>query len=347
MIRRAASILSLLLLGAATLTGCRLVDEDMTDCGTEYTLDYELRLVTNMRTELKTVLNLEADLTVSTALESYLDGVFSDFAHDVDLSFYDTAGEMSRLEHIFDIMNANQSSYTLYIPVRDYMHACVANLAGEEQVSLEGVDSYRSLRLVQHADAKGTVGVHTTGIFAARLPMHVLEGVNQNFEVSLYMVNAASTLVLDTSSAPGIEDISVVATGFADGFNVSDSTYTFDTAQIVQTKEIPLNVSALRCFTSVHFPSRSPQQATKSIIEVDDDSPSGQEALWEWRVYTRLKDGTTTESIVYVYSQLLPGHFKVVKGRVLEDGSVSSSDKTVGVNVTLDWSEGGQHNISL
>ena len=57
---RPFQILGLLLaMGAAAFSGCSLIDEDLSDCGEELTVDYQLRLVTNMRTELET------DLTIS------------------------------------------------------------------------------------------------------------------------------------------------------------------------------------------------------------------------------------------------------------------------------------------
>ena len=44
---------------------CSLIDEDMRDCETDTRLDYELRLVTNMTTELQTQLSLEEDAEVA------------------------------------------------------------------------------------------------------------------------------------------------------------------------------------------------------------------------------------------------------------------------------------------
>ena len=95
----------------AALTGCSLVDENLSDCETDYHIDYELRLVTNMTTELQTQLSTQVELTpVATALQNHLRGVFTDYAHDVDLSFYDVKEDSLRLHHETHIMNANQSS---------------------------------------------------------------------------------------------------------------------------------------------------------------------------------------------------------------------------------------------
>ena len=105
--------LILLVLGAAAFQGCSLVDEDMRDCEADTRLDYELRLVTNMTTELQTQLSLETDAKVAAALKTCWQEVFTDRAHDVDLSFYDVAEPWERLHHEQHVMDASQTSYSL------------------------------------------------------------------------------------------------------------------------------------------------------------------------------------------------------------------------------------------
>ena len=107
--------------------GCSLLDENLEDCEKDHLLNYELRLVTNMSTEINTQLetdiSTDVELAAAAALRNYLKNIFTDFAHDVDLSFYDVVEDSVRLHHEAHIMDANQSSYTLYIPVHRYMHA--------------------------------------------------------------------------------------------------------------------------------------------------------------------------------------------------------------------------------
>ena len=111
-----------------TLLACSSIDEDLSDCGSDYELNYELRLVTNMTTELQTQLTTQTDVNIAQALRTHLQNIFTDFAHDVDLSFYDTQGDSLRLHHDEHIMDANQASYTLYLPMRQYMHLAAANV---------------------------------------------------------------------------------------------------------------------------------------------------------------------------------------------------------------------------
>ena len=340
----------LFLLGAASLTGCRcLVDEDLSDCAPEFDVDYELMLVTNLQTELETVLDVQTEIALSGALKESLQNVFTDFAHDVDLSFYDTAEPMARLEHMREIMDASQTSYALHIPGRDYIHTCVANLNDEAGVTLEGDEFCHTARLVQHPSVKDTVEAHTTGLFTARKHLDVQTGKDQTFNVSLYMVNASTSLVLDMSDAPGIKELRVVETGFADSFSIADSTYHFDKEQIVRTRSVPTENESERCFVSVHFPSRDIDPDTKVIIDTDEpfDTDYSEVALWEWRVYAVLEDGSITENLIGIHTPLRPGQFKMVKGRVHEDGAVTSEDKYVGVSVMLDWLPGKEHDLEF
>lgn len=348
----AALFLTSLLLGAAILPGCsRLVDEDVSDCGSDYELDYELQLVTNMRTEIQTVLDMQSDLQIAASLQEHLSGVFTDFAHDVDLSFYDTAGSMERLEHFGVMMNANQSSYTLYLPGRAYTHLCVANLEAEPFVTLEDDGQCNTARLLQHTEVKDTVSAHTTGIFTARTHMDVITGTDQRFDVGLYMVNAATSLVLDLADAPDVKNLKVFLSGFADGFMLADSTYTFNTQQIVRTTLLPVEPgSTERCYASIHFPSRDVEETgTKVVIDIEDPDGDKQseEILWYWIVDATLADGSITRSILGSYNPLHAAQLKIVKGVVHANGSTTTEDPCVGVSVTLNWGDAGEHDLDL
>lgn len=335
-------------LGAATLLGCsRLVDEDLSDCAPEFDIDYELMLVTNLQTELETVLDVQTDIAVSGALKEHLGSIFTDFAHDVDLSFYDTGGSMDRLEHMQEIMDASQTSYALHLPGRDYMHVCVANLKGEPYVSLEGDGACNTARLVQRTSVKDTVESHTTGIFSARQRLSVQTGTDQTFNVSLYMVNAATSLVLDMTDAPDVQDVRVFLTGFADSFSLADSTYHFDSSLIVRAQRVPSDDVSELCFAAVHFPSRSISDQTKVHIDTDEPFPDeyADRPLWRWLVYSKLRNGSITETTLDVYTPLRPAQFKVVKGQMHDDGGVETKDHTVGASVALDWNPGLEHEI--
>ena len=201
-----------------TVASCSVIDEDLSNCGEQAKLDYELRLVTNMTTELRTELTTQTDLQIAQALRDELSNVFSDFAHDVDLSFYDTKGDSARLQHDEHFMDANQASYELNLPMRHYMHLATANILDNKLVTFE--EDERCHHSILRQIDRDTIDSHTTGIFTARQPMEVLEGIDQNFNVHLYMANCAATLVIDPRGHGQLDKIRVYSTGFATGFNI-------------------------------------------------------------------------------------------------------------------------------
>ena len=349
---RTVKTLLLILLGAVAISGCRLVDEDLFDCETEYTIDYELRMVTNMSTEISTQLSLATDIQIAQSLRTYLDGVFTDYAHDVDLGFYDVVrddavGDSLRLFHETHVMDASQSSYTLYIPIRDYMHLAVANIEDNGQVLLENGGTCHAARLNQ--PVRDTVESHRTGIFTARLPMYIIPGVSQTFDVDLYMANCASAIVIDTVGSQ-VRDLQVYATGFATGFNICDSTYLYPYTPVVRADRVTGTEAGTVCFAAVTFPSRDPERVdTKVVIETDDPfiSGGGNGTLWRYSVYSTMEDGTVTETILGVSTPLRAGQLKINTAKALPNGAVQPGDPTVGVSVTLDWEPGSQHEIEL
>lgn len=333
-----AAVAAALLLG-----GCCLVDEDVSDCDTEYKINYELRLVTNMTTELETVLDLESDIYVQDALREYLKTIFTDFAHDVDLSFYDVVPPMERLHHERRIMDANQSSYTLTIPSHEYRHLAVANIADNRLVSLESDELCTTAKLGQEEGEM--MEPHNTGLFSARLDMMVREGGHQSFEVKLYMVNCASALVLDMTDAPDIKGIEVAMTDFADTFSVSDSTFHYNVNPMVMARDLPVKSGSERCFAAVHFPSRdyrSGEEPTKVVVETTEpfEAEASDRAIWRCIVHVTLPDGKVTQSVLSIPKPIRAGQLKILRVRVYDDGSVRPADSTVSVSVALDWQNG-------
>lgn len=336
-------------MAVAGLSACSLIDEDMSSCDTDYTLDYELQLVTNLTTELQTQLSMQPELdVVASALMDQLSPVFTDHAHDVDLSFYDVQEDYSRLHHESHIMDANQTSYTLYIPVREYFHVAVANLQpvnpdgslAQKQIYLVGDEKRPTSRIEQPVNSTdNTIPSHHTGVFTARLPMNIKEGEDQEFNVNLYMANCASALVLDTLGS-GIKDVRVFASGFANGFNLADSTYIFSFTPQVQADEVKVEDHRFMCFSEVNFPSKD--LITKSVIDTDDPyiSEASEEELWRYTIYIKAQDGSVTETILSVKLPLKPGQFKLISGKVQPDGGVAPREPYVGASVTLQWNDG-------
>ena len=328
------------------LAGCSMIDEDLSKCGKEAVVDIELELVTNMSLELEMQLNAQTDKEIIDLLREYMSRIFTDYAHDIDLSFYDTQGDSTRLMHDQHIMDANQQRYVLHLPIHDYQHLAVANIADNNQVALaDDAHCHPSRLLQQRAD---TIKPHATGLFTARSTMRLVEGIDQTFFVRLYMANCASTLVVDPRIY-NADDIRVVASGFASQFQICDSSYVFDTkAPVIVTDKLTAKTDPRVCFCTVNFPSRESLPAarasalTRHVIETNAPfvALQGEQSLWEYRVYVRKADGTITESIVGIRQPLRPGQLKVIQVWIGDDGRVNSESPDVGISVTLDWKPG-------
>lgn len=331
-----------------SLSACSVIDDDLSECqeGTQFQTDYQLKLVTNMTTELQTQLTTMTELSVAGALVTHLKDIFTDYAQDVDLSFYDTDSERERLKHDTPIMNANQKSYTLTLPMRQYLHLAVANIAENNVVGLIG-DEYSHTSELQQDDGTDFNGLpakvvasHTTGLFTARQPMEVLEGVDQTFNVRLYMANSATTLVLDPKGQ-SYTDLKVYATGFANAFHISDSLYDYsDTSALIKAERVATD-NDLLCFCSVNFPSPDADSATARRFTKTN------RGFWQYKIYLTKPDGTITETVLDVEEPLKAGDLKVIKGELDEEGAVRPTSSTVGVSVTLNWNSGGDYDIPL
>ena len=341
----------------SSFASCSVIDEDQSDCGKQAKIDYELRLVTNMTTEIETQLTTETDSLLAESLRDYLSEIFTDFAHDVDLSFYETKDDSVRLHHDQHIMDANQASYTLSLPMREYMHLATANIYNNRLVSLEN-DNYCHPSMLYQLEGD-TIDSHTTGIFTARQPMDVIDGVDQEFNVHLYMANCAAMLVIDPRGH-NIDGVKVYATGFATGFHICDSAFVFpDKSPIVTTTVLkPENGNGERGYCCVTFPSREPSKPlnTRTVIETEEPflAEEGEESLWQFRVYVPVSDpnGTRagvsiTENILDIKESQRAGELKILKVYMGENGVIETDEDdsmVMGVSVTLDWKPGNIFN---
>ena len=338
-------------LATMLLSGCSLIDDELGE-RKSYEVDYELRLVTNMTTEIKTQLSTQLDVGLAHALKEHLSGIFTDYAHDVDLSFYDTEGAMPRLQHDQHIMDANQQSYTLYLPMHQYMHLAVANVVDNPVVGLNGDEfcPQSHLSTVIGSTAADTIASHTTGLFTARQPMDVKEGIDQTFNVHLYMANCAAALVVDPRGHD-VSSLKVFSMGFASQFNIKDSAYVFAAHDpIVRTQLVRAEDTDERCYCSVTFPSREPYyNKTRSVIETEEpfENEDCDEPVWYFIAYITNKDGSVTKTVLGIRRSLRAGQLMIIKGYVTDDGAVKTDDPRVGVSVSLDWNQGGTYEPEL
>ena len=331
---KSVAIAVISILAMCILHGCR-INEDLSVCFNKFRITYVVKLVTNMTTELRNVLNQEADEPVARALYDHLKDIFTDHAHDVNLSFFLTEADSVLKHHEEHIINTNQESFTIELPVEKYMHLSLANI--KEQKAVDYVDGAlcHKAALSQH-DGSQLPQCHNTGLFTARLPMDVLEGQDQEFFVNLYMANSAVALVVDSLGSHA-KDMKVFLDGMANGFLIADSTYTFNSNTLVPASEVSVPGGHQSCYVGVCFPSRD--TATRTV-SADGTSSSADGSIWAIKAYVQTADGKTTENILYVRDPLQAGCLKIIKVKLQPNGSFLTVDLNVGLSVTLDWKEG-------
>ena len=316
------SLFPALVAATMLLPSCSIIDEDLDDCGINNKIVYRLKLITNIQTELDQQLGSADERPVANALRQSLNGIFTDMAHDIDLSFYNT--DNIREKHEQHIMNASQAEYVVYLPERDYRNLAVANITNATNVTLESDDNTpTTMKLLQQQG--DTIDSHTTGMFTARKTIEVCN-CTESFNVELYMANSCAALVVDTAGV-GIRGMKVLTQDFATSFAVSDSTYAYQANPLIRSVEVPTNGQPYTCHYAVSFPSRH----TRS------------DGLFRIKAYVTLPDGTTTENIITVEQPLLAGYLKIIKMKMKPNGSLTPLSQDVGVSVTLNWKQGGTY----
>lgn len=337
---------------SATLSSC--IDEDMSDCGKDYQIKYDLQLNTQINTVIDADLNLEEEQDIAGNLKQAMDGIFTDHAKDNDLSFF-IDDDLSH--HEANEMNSNSASYTIFLPRANYENLSLANIGEASNMSITNPSILHSLALTQ--EKKDTIDSHNIGLFSSRLTIQE-DDFDHDLQSTLYMANCASAVVIDKNSIPA-DDIFGFVKGMADEFLVKDSIYHYDNNTIVRAQRVE-DTDRHAALYAVSFPSRdgyyignnakmqqgsntsSSQERSKgSVATRADESTPG---IWEFHVIVKL-NGKFTENILTFPTPLQAGHLKIVKVTLQPDGSFTSNSQSVGVSVKLDWKPGGSHDIEI
>lgn len=317
------------------LSSC--IDEDLSDCGKDYSISYRLTLHSNIDVEINDVLTTTDQKQFGTELKQALGNVFTDYATDNDLSFF-VNDALSH--HEANKMNANSASYTIYMPRNDYRHLALANTANETQVAIQQAELASTLRLEQvKAD---TIESHQCGLFSSRLSI-AADDFDHDLNTQLYMQNSAAAVFIDRNGQQP-EEVFGFIEGTANAFMVNDSVYSYTKNTIVKAKTIAKNERydglAVVCFPSKNNLSAAERTPSLSTQESADD------ALWQMHVIVKI-NGKYTESILKVSDPLKAGQLRVLKVKMNADGSVTPTMASVGVSVKLDWKPGGSHDIEI
>ena len=338
-LRTIATALTITLLLVIAPTSCSVIDDDRSDCEADFFVRYEVTLHTNLTTQVQTVLRSRFETAVADLLEDSLKSIFREFAHDVDLSFYINN---NRRFHDTHIMDAGQATYDLELPAENYRHLALANIMEERSVSITTPE--QADRLFIDQERADTINGHTIGIFSARQDMNIIGNVDQSFDVTLYMVNCASILVVRTDNVD-YRDLKVCSSDFADGFLVNDSVYLYRTNPVVTDLRVTHPPVEREVFYSVTFPScDTAEQAQSQTRDVgSSDSQTGaddSERIWRKFVYVTLPDGSVTRTVINVRKPLEAGQVMIIYAYMKPDGSVYSPNVEVGTSVQLNWKRG-------
>ena len=322
-----------LVAGTATMVGC--IDEDLSDCGNDYALTYTVKLETTLDVKLNQELSTVIEREMGQHLQAALSNVFTEHAHDVSLMFF---GEDSTCMHSeVHYPDASEVSFSLYLPIHEYMHLAVAN---NEEASnfVEIAHNNFAPHTLLRSMAMDTVPSHVTGLFTTRMPMYVKD-YDQEFHAHLYMQNCATVLVLDPNDVE-VKDVRGAVLGVAHDFLIRDSIYCFPTTDIpVRAERLQETGNRLKCLYSVNFPSHN-----YPLLSRSDDK---QTAAWRYHVYVTLSDGSVTETTLYFKEPLQAGDLRIVKGSINNQGAIVPNDPEVGVSIELNWNQGGVFNPEL
>ncbi len=304
------------------LSSC--IDEDMSKCGKDYKIKYNLRLNTQIHTLIDIDLNTTEERHIANRLKQELGTVFTDHALDNDLSFF--IGKVL-YRHEANIMNANSVSYTIYLPRNDYQNLSLANTGSARNVKITGANDCKALALEQ--EQKDTINSHNIGLFTSRLTIDEND-FEHDLQTTLYMANSSTVVVIDQSKVQPTELWGFVE-GMATQFQVNDSTYSSSLNTMVRAKRINQDfitnsIPTHDALYTVNFPSIKPE--------------------WRYHVIAKV-NGKYTETIFTMNEPLKAGKLKIIKTRLKEDGSLSTSNTAVGVSVKLDWKPGGSHDVEI
>ena len=303
------------------LSSC--INEDMSKCGKDYKIKYNLRLNTQIHTLIDLDLNTTEERHIANRLKQELGTVFTDHALDNDLSFF-IGNDLYR--HEANIMNANSVSYTIYLPRNDYQNLSLANTGSARNVKITGANACKALSLEQ--EQKDTIDSHNIGLFTSRLTINEAD-FEHDLQTTLYMANCAAAVVINQQEVKPAELWGFVE-GMATHFLVNDSIFSTSRNTIVRAKRI-------------NEASTASAQTHDALYAVSFPSSK---AEWRYHIIAKV-NSKYTETILTLNEPLKAGRLKLIKAKLKADGSLVVTNASVGVSVKLDWKPGGSHDVDI
>ena len=313
-------------------TSC--IDEDLSDCGLDYAIDYKMQLSLSLQDVLDKEFVTADEKVLAGMLREDLGSVLSDRAQKLDISFYEVDNEKLS-KHSVMMPNANQLSVTFYMDRGDYHNIALASTSTDGDLNISGSSLYQSISLRQ--PETDTVDVHSSALYMGYEKLTV-ENQSGRFFVPLYMQNSVPVLVVNKNNSPA-RTVGAYVCHTASGLMCADSVFIYQNTPVVRT--VYNEAGNLVSYHSVCFPS-----ADEAGVRSGDTSDS-EGSLWEMELYTQLPDGKYVKNILYMKEPLQAGMMKVIKVKLTDEGEVVSDNPEVGVSVELDWKPGGDFDIEM
>ncbi len=313
---------------------CSVIDEDLSGCVNNAEIVYDVKVSTNLTTEIQTELTMRLETELAAMFYDSLKNVFREYAHDIDLSFYT---DNQRRYHMQHVMDAGEASYTLTLPANDYEHVAFANIQEERGVEVVN-DDIASDSYVHQKQTTDTIPGHTTGLFSARADINVKGNVSQTFNVKLYMVNCAAVLVMKTNDV-AYKNMKTFYTGLGNGFYVQDSTFTFQPQQVLNTSRLMTPPAGRECFYAVSFPSHDTAEESQSDTRIDRQV-SKENSIWEMHLYVTMPDDRVVETKLFIHEPLQAGQVMIIFTELQSNGEVLPLNSEVGSSVNFEWKPG-------
>lgn len=324
---------------------CALIDDDLSVCGEELIVHYQMELHTELSLQLQAELDEVQDEPVRDALETWLAPVFTDHAKDINLRFFSLGTDELRYS-VNEVINAKQKSYTLVLPTENYMHLALANMADNHQVQLLGDNHAEDMHI--YLSENNYLNPLNTGMFTARLPMEVTTDSSQNFDVRLYMVTAAVALVIDTTECDSVFTFEAKMKDCACGFALRDSLFDYSSDRLFRFEEVEIKLDKEQKNAPTRE-SKEPVLTTPYACMATVGMPTPDSTAWHIEFVTTLTKERHTTTTMTIDDPLKAGTLRVFKLRMKPDGSIEPkvSSKEVGISITLDWKNGGDHDIEV
>ncbi|MBR1631104.1 MAG: hypothetical protein IJ680_04540, partial [Paludibacteraceae bacterium] len=249
----------------------------------------------------------------------------------LDLLFFTTDSLLETHEQ--HAMEASERTYNIELPIKEYAHVALANVARVPQMSIANDD--RASQVMLRQQRLDTVDSHPSGIYTARRTITLEQDKSQMIKVDLYMANAAVALILDSVDA-SVVDTRVYLHGMADGMMLRDSSYVTDSDPYIRTHKLTFGTRAAAAYRLCHygvcFPSAGNTAGTP---------------CWSIEVYATLADGTVTRSVMQINSPLQAGQLEVVRGTLNAQGIIQTAMTEASITVSLDWKSGSSYTPTM